>query len=706
MIRRKIIRILCLVFMLALFSVTASAATEISSVTVTNVPKPMEGDRPTISATVNTTGAQLYSLDWYDKTAGRFLESYDTFIEGHIYEVQLWVEAEDGYKFRVNGLSSGVTATVRGENATVTKAYEYQLWAMVVVSYTFEPCQKREIRSVDIRLDYITKNGNILLAEEWKSIPFSIQSGDDQVKPYPEFHTRYFPYGFHWSNSTKDTVAYKGDAFKGGCDYYVTIALKPRDDKYVFADDFTATICGKGAQIRSLGKTYAEISVEVTCFGTIYAGNINPVVVLPRDGSYPDYGLYYGDCEHIEYANVVGWYDEETGKRLLTSEDKFHTGKQYRVEVECTAAYGYKFQRDANDRMEYTPMITGAYVDSYSFGYDSYRGRETIKLVKVYTVEAPLHTHTSGSWQCDDSGHKKYCTICGEDMGGSAHYGGNATCAEKAKCTVCGYGYGKLKDHKWSTRYQPVNADGHALQCDDCKGYDTVIPHDPGPEATETSPQLCKDCGYIIEPAKKHIHKLTSIARIEPDCTDKGCKEYYTCDGCSKIFEDKDCKIEVPSIDKLILEALGHTASQEWKQDENSHWHICVRCNNTIEDTKKAHEINNGKCTVCGYTATSYLPETKAETESATATAPEEQTKASVEATSVPEQTKASAEATSIPEQTTASAEDTTPLNTEKNNTDGQKKDLAPFWVVIIIIVILAVVVIAAVLMTNKKRER
>ena len=726
--KRLLCIVICITLCISVLPLTAWAATQISSVTITNVPTPFAGSQVPVSATVNTAGAELYSMDWYDKTAGRFLESTDHFIENHVYEVQLWVEAKSGYEFRTNGAAPNVAATVVGKTAKVTKAYEYQAWAMIVVSYTFEPCGKKEIKSVDIQLEGITKPGNGLRVEQGQYVPFSIQSGDEKVALYPQLHTRYYPYGFHWTNSTKDTLAYNGDRFQGGCDYYVTIALKPRDSAFTFADNFTATIGGKSAQIKSLGKTYAEISVEVTCIGTIAGGNINPVVSLPRDGNAPDYSLTYDNCEHIEYATVTGWYDVESGTRLLTSEHQFRGGKQYRVEVQCTAAYAYKFQRNANDKMEHTPMITGDKVDGYSFGYDSYRGREVITLVKTFTAPVPDHTHIDSDWQCDESAHKKYCTVCGESMGGGAHYGGTATCNQKAKCTVCGYGYGELGDHKWSSMYHPVDASGHARQCTDCKGFDTCKPHTPGAAATETTPQtctecgyviepaknhthtpsgwrttgiyhykvcttcgnfleqedhkggvatctekgkctvcgyayieenenhnpdtskwtacgelyhahlckdcgahcdtqdhaagpagtpdaavVCKDCGYIITPAKNHKHNLTKVARKDATCTKPGNLEYYTCDGCSDFFADSEGKTQITD---TVIAPLGHKVSEDWNFDETNHWRTCTMCNTVLAETQMGHEITGEKCTTCNYGSTA--PETNPGTEPGT----------------------------------------------------------------------------------------
>ena len=610
--KRLLCIVICISLCICVLPLTAWAATQISSVTITNVPTPYAGSKVPVSATVNTTGAQLYSLDWYDQTAGRFLESTDYFIENHVYEVQLWVEAKNGYEFRTNGISPNVSATVRGEAATVSKAFEYQSWAMIVVAYTFEPCEKMEIKSVDIQLEGITKPGNGLRVEQGQYIPFSIQSGDEKVALYPQLHTRYHPYGFRWENSTKDTIAYNGDRFQGGCDYYVTIALKPRDSAFTFADNFTATIGGKSAQIKSLGKSYAEITVEVTCIGNIVAGNINPVVSLPRDGNAPDYSLTYDNCEHIDYATVTGWYDVESGTRLLTSEHQFRGGKQYRVEVQCTAAYAYKFQRNANDKMEHTPMITGDKVDSYSFGYDSYRGREYITLVKTFTAPVPDHTHIDGNWQCDESAHKKYCTVCGEDMGGSAHYGGTATCAEKGKCTVCGYAYlPKNEDHTPDTsQWTACGALYHAHLCKLCGAHLDPQDHSAGPAGTPDAAVVCKDCGYIITPAKNHTHKLTKVAQIPAACEKPGVMEHYECDGCADWFKDAQGKEKFATTEEAQIPSLQHQPAENYPHNEEYHWRICQVCGERLANTQAEHEIKDGSCAVCGYKTGEPIPET------------------------------------------------------------------------------------------------
>ena len=371
--------------------ITAWAAMKITSLTITNIPTPRPGRVATLDATVETPGAEVDSLFWYDVTAGEFIYSgTDTFVKDHVYQVQIWVAAKDGYEFQyINSLTPNVTATIMGNTATVTKAYEYAPWAMVVASYTFAPCAEKTIQSVNIELYGVQKEGNVLCATEGITIPYSLQTVSDDIALYPELNlNRYHPYGFLWKDTCHNTQKYYGDVFKGGHDYYVHIAIKPVGCK--FTDDLTVTIAGKKATIKTKGPDYAEVGIEVTCYGSIYSSDINPVIILPKAGNYPDYEKPYNSSASIEYSYVSGWYDVESGNRL-SSNDTFVAGKQYRVEITCTAAYPYKFARDANGQMAYLPMITGHEVDSYSFGFDDYRFRELIHLVKTFTASGTVN---------------------------------------------------------------------------------------------------------------------------------------------------------------------------------------------------------------------------------------------------------------------------------------------------------------------------
>ena len=149
----------------------------------------------------------------------------------------------------------------------------------------------------------------------------------------------------------------------------------------------------------------------------------------------------------------------------------------------------------------------------------------------------------------------------------------------------------------------PVDATGHAYQCADCKGYDTVTPHTPGPEATDKDPQLCTVCQYIITPAKNHTHKLQKVEAKPATCLVSGNLEYYTCDGCNDRWQDAEGTKLITDPDSVILTALGHFTGEGWDHDAETHWQTCVVCMQPVELGREVHTDSNsdGACDLCGY---------------------------------------------------------------------------------------------------------
>ncbi|MBP5236295.1 MAG: hypothetical protein J6128_02030, partial [Clostridia bacterium] len=351
----------------------------------------------------------------------------------------------------------------------------------------------------------------------------------------------------------------------------------------------------------------------------------------------------------------------------------------------------------------------------------------------------PALGHLPSDWQSDGSKHYRYCLRknCGIKIPGTVanHTGGTATCVNKAICEVCNLPYGELTSHNYSSDYLFQDATGHAHLCTEplCNSHDKIIAHTPGPEATETKPQICEVCGYIITPAKSHVHTLKEVKAVDADCTTPGSKGYWECTDCGKIFEDEKAEKEIESKDSLVIEALGHTESAEWKFDADSHWKLCSKCSAVIEDTKASHTLEKGKCTVCGYTK-------EAETTSPPVTTPPDTTKAPVttpppvttkaqdttapittapkddttdpddttadpdettdpDDTTEPEETTGPADDTTVPEETTGPEDDTTvPDDTTAPGGNGTKSGGAP-TPLIITLVMIGLVVLAAVAM-------
>jgi len=78
------------------------------------------------------------------------------------------------------------------------------------------------------------------------------------------------------------------------------------------------------------------------------------------------------------------------------------------------------------------------------------------------------------------------------------HRGGAATCTSKAICDVCGEAYGELAAHSYDYSTYHNNESEHWHKCSNCNARTNVHAHIPGPEATNTEPQTCTECGYIL----------------------------------------------------------------------------------------------------------------------------------------------------------------------------------------------------------------
>ena len=188
---------------------------------------------------------------------------------------------------------------------------------------------------------------------------------------------------------------------------------------------------------------------------------------------------------------------------------------------------------------------------------------------------------------------------------------------------------------------------GHWHECSLCHDKKDEAAHTPGAAATETTPQKCTECDYIITDALGHTHHMTPVAANPATCTADGNTAYYVCSGCSKWFEDATGSVEITDHSSVVIghlghdfapatcttpktckrdgcgategialghdwkdatctapktckrdgcgategEPNGHTEGAEWKNDANYHWHICSvdGCGAVIESSKAAH---------------------------------------------------------------------------------------------------------------------
>ena len=237
-----------------------------------------------------------------------------------------------------------------------------------------------------------------------------------------------------------------------------------------------------------------------------------------------------------------------------------------------------------------------------------------------------------------------------EKIEDAAHYvAGTGTDCQSVKkyyydCAYCDL----IGTNTWdSTTYGPHNyaatwssdADGHWHECSLCHDKKDNAAHTPGAAATETTPQKCTECDYIITPALGHTHHMTPVAANPATCTTDGNKAYYVCSGCSKWFEDATGSVEITDHSSVVLgqlghdwvdatcttpktcsrcdategTALGHDFADVWSSDASGHWHACSRCDvkdgeaTHTPDREAATETDPIKCSECDYIITAAL---------------------------------------------------------------------------------------------------
>lgn len=371
----------------------------------------------------------------------------------------------------------------------------------------------------------------------------------------------------------------------------------------------------------------------------------------PEIGKTASFGATAGDSRYTIHS--VDWYDK-TADRFLIAGDTFQKGHQYQVVVWLQTNAGYAFPVNMNGnpalsasvnnyavtpavayeqdpekvielRYDY-PVLSDVHVCSVTrveavaptclgTGFKAYYHCSCGKNYEDAAAKKPIANltswgtvaakgHGAGVWRYNSTHHYLKCPDCLEIIPGSdaPHTGGVATCMQRAVCEVCGQSYGEIGTHDWTAFWVYQDEFGHAYACnwDRCNAYDTRYPHVPGPAATETEPQLCTECAYVIAPAKNHRHNLTKVEAKDATCFDPGNTEYYSCSGCADIFKDEKGteKLDRTSV---ITAPLGHMIGDDWCYDEDFHWRECTRCAAALDETMMEHGFIDGTCADCGY---------------------------------------------------------------------------------------------------------
>ena len=264
---------------------------------------------------------------------------------------------------------------------------------------------------------------------------------------------------------------------------------------------------------------------------------------------------------------------------------------------------------DANN--DHNCDVCGWKMSDHTGGTATCKDKATCTICGQQYGNLAAHNYKT-EWSTDETNHWHECSVCGDKKDEAAHVdanndhncdvcgkktsdhtGGTATCKEKATCTICGQKYGELAAHNYKTEWS-TDETNHWHECSVCGDKKDEAAHIPGAAATETTPQTCTICGYVIKAALGHTHnfnqKNTSETYLKSaaTCTKKAVY-YYSCTCGEKGTETFESG-----------ELAAHAYKTTWSNDNASHWHSCYVCGDKKDEEVHIDKNKDHNCDVCG----------------------------------------------------------------------------------------------------------
>lgn len=355
-----------------------------------------------------------------------------------------------------------------------------------------------------------------------------------------------FVSGTDETNGTGMLVPYDGTtmglAFMGGAATYngtlQVLTFKAKDTAPMAATAFTAEPKGTAAGGADLTVRFVGASVSINCDHT-YPKDSKGAYIYTQVGA----DKHQQTCTKCNTPKVEAhtWNDGEPISRATCTEDgeeKFTCEICHVTKTEKVNKTGHKWDNDCDTTCNNDPSHTRKTSHKYS-----------------------------DKWTPDSTSHWHECTSCGERKDNADHTPGPEATEESAQiCTVCKYeikpkvvhvhqfstewvndsenhwhrcltneplcivkdsvaphdydnacdidcntcGYVRVAPHNYTGEWQ-ASIKGHWGVCTICNTQSNVLPHTPGPEATEDTPQTCTECNFIIKMELSHVHDFGEI---------------------------------------------------------------------------------------------------------------------------------------------------------------------------------------------------
>ena len=254
-----------------------------------------------------------------------------------------------------------------------------------------------------------------------------------------------------------------------------------------------------------------------------------------------------------------------------------------------------------------SPTCTAAGVKTLTCTVCSATKKDTIPA-KGHTPSAAVRENEVAA-TCTTAGSYDevvYCTACGNEL-------------SRTQKTI-----DKLAHDYDTTKWVKADENQHGHKCKNCDAITNLDAHDPGAAATETTPQLCTKCGYVIAPATHPNHTWVLVAEKPAFCNATGVKEHYEC-SCRRKSEGDAYKIVSDTELILAIKPDNHAEDigQQWLSDSENHWQEYTCCH--AKANVAAHSGGAATCTaqaVCQVCGKAYGPLAAHAWQPATCTAP------------------------------------------------------------------------------------
>lgn len=304
-------------------------------------------------------------------------------------------------------------------------------------------------------------------AEGWSTYEDNITDGTHDHNWSPDWTKSE---SHHWHECNAQGCPVTDDAVKDGYGAHV----------YDGTDDLDCNICGyqRTAEVMEI-TGISVVGDDLTEARNDQVGDELTYPIIESIEMTPDV--------HCNYGAVLSWWKKEQGRYTkynwhIWEEGVYVCKITIKIQGDCIFA----------DALQITcPSGEHWTIDERS------NDNKTIVLRSDEIVKTASHIHTltqkpAKDATCTEAGNTAYytCNDCGKWFLDEA---GMQEIMDKNSVVIAS------KGHSYDdSAYGYKTAEGHAHTCLDCGAHGDIQPHTPGEAATESTPQTCTVCGYVI----------------------------------------------------------------------------------------------------------------------------------------------------------------------------------------------------------------